>query len=164
MTLKVRILPFLTTFAQLSARLKNFLRGWLLVLGIKEGLVKGATVCVKSVVILYYRYLFVKKKVFNWSELHFSEVTFYKIHTLRINLVFDTGKLLDIKMPGSFHLSFFVFRHFWRRSYQNQLSFSGKDSTADFFVFRHGTNGMKRSNDNSLISDQNCTTKNSNFE
>ena len=34
-------------------------------------------------------------------------------------------------------ISSFVFRHFWRRSYQNQLSFSGKDSTADFFVFRH---------------------------
>ena len=52
LTLKVRILPFLTTFAQLSERLKNFLRAWLLVLGIKEGLVECATVCVKSVVIL----------------------------------------------------------------------------------------------------------------
>ena len=52
LTLKVRILPFLTTFAQLSTRLKNFLGGWLLVLGIKEGLVECATVCVKSVVIL----------------------------------------------------------------------------------------------------------------
>ena len=38
-------------------------------------------------------------------------------------------------MPGSFHLSFFVFCQIWRQSYQNQLSFSGKDSTADFFVF-----------------------------
>ena len=45
---------FLTTFAQLSARLKDFLGGWLLVLGIKEGLVECATVCVKSVVILQY--------------------------------------------------------------------------------------------------------------
>ena len=52
MTLKVRILPFLTTFAQLSARLKNFLGGWLLVLGLEEGLVECATVCVKSWVIL----------------------------------------------------------------------------------------------------------------
>ena len=52
LTLKVRILPFLTTFAQLSARLKTFLGSWLLVLGIKKGLVKCATVCVKSVVIL----------------------------------------------------------------------------------------------------------------
>ena len=42
----------MTTFVQLSARLKNFLRGWLLVLGLKEGLVECATVCVKSVVIL----------------------------------------------------------------------------------------------------------------
>ena len=29
-----------------------------------------------------YRYLFVMKKVFNYSELQFSEVTSYKIHTL----------------------------------------------------------------------------------
>ena len=32
--------------------------------------------------IYYYRYLFVKMKVVNYSELHFAEVTFYKIHTL----------------------------------------------------------------------------------
>ena len=32
----------------------------------------------------YYRYLFVKKKVFNYSELHFSEVISYKIHTSTI--------------------------------------------------------------------------------
>ena len=50
--MKVGILPFLTTFAQLSARLKHFLGGQLLVLGIKEGLVECAMVCVKSVVIL----------------------------------------------------------------------------------------------------------------
>ena len=30
----------------------------------------------------YCRYLFVKMKVFNYSELHFAEVTFYRIHTL----------------------------------------------------------------------------------
>ena len=30
----------------------------------------------------YHRYLFVKMKVFNYSELHFFEGTFYKIHTL----------------------------------------------------------------------------------
>ena len=52
MTLKVRILPFLTTFAQPSARLKNFLGGWLLVLGINESLVECATMCIKSVVLL----------------------------------------------------------------------------------------------------------------
>ena len=40
-------------------------------------------------------------------------------------------------MSGSFHLSFFVFRQLWRRSYENQLSLSGKDSAADFFVFGH---------------------------
>ena len=32
-----------------------------------------------------YRYLFVKKKVFNYSELHFCEGTFYKIHTLAMS-------------------------------------------------------------------------------
>jgi hypothetical protein len=47
----------LTTFAQLSARLKNFLRGWLLDLGLKEGFVECATVCVKSVVILLFFYI-----------------------------------------------------------------------------------------------------------
>ena len=55
--MKVRILSFLTTSAQLSKRLKNFLGSWLLVLGIKEGLVECATVCVKSVVILKKTYL-----------------------------------------------------------------------------------------------------------
>ena len=35
--------------------------------------------------IYYYRYLFVKMKVFNYSELHFDEVIFYKIHTLVTN-------------------------------------------------------------------------------
>ena len=31
---------------------------------------------------MHYRYLFVKKNVFNYSELHFSVVTSYKIHSL----------------------------------------------------------------------------------
>ena len=52
LTLKVRILPFLTTFTQLTTRLKNFLRGWLLVISLKKGLVEWATVCIKSEVIL----------------------------------------------------------------------------------------------------------------
>ena len=30
----------------------------------------------------YYRYPFVMKKVFKWSEVHLAEVTSYKIHTL----------------------------------------------------------------------------------
>ena len=42
----------MTTFTQLNARLKNFLRDWLLVLGLKECLVECATLCVKSEVIL----------------------------------------------------------------------------------------------------------------
>ena len=52
LTLKIRILHILTTFTQVTARLKTFLVGWLLVLGLKEGLVECATVCVKSWVIL----------------------------------------------------------------------------------------------------------------
>ena len=36
----------------------------------------------KKVPVQYYRYLFAKKKVFNLPDLHFSEVTSYKIHTL----------------------------------------------------------------------------------
>ena len=42
------------TFTQLTARVKNFLTGWMLVLGLKEGLVKCAALCVKSEVILVY--------------------------------------------------------------------------------------------------------------
>ena len=42
----------MTTFTQLNARLKNFLRGCLLVLDLKECLVECATLCVKSEVIL----------------------------------------------------------------------------------------------------------------
>ena len=42
----------LITFTQVTPRLKNFWVGWLLFLGLKEGLVECATVCVKSWVIL----------------------------------------------------------------------------------------------------------------
>ena len=54
---------FLTNFAQVSARHKNFSRGWLLVLGLKEVLVKCATVCVKSVVILGFAHLHLNMNV-----------------------------------------------------------------------------------------------------
>ena len=47
----------MTTFTQLTARPKSFLRGWLLVLSLKEGLVECATVFVKSEVILIYNLL-----------------------------------------------------------------------------------------------------------
>ena len=43
----------------------------------------------------YYRYLFVKKNVFNYSELHFSEVTSYKIHTLGDELQSTVFVLFD---------------------------------------------------------------------
>ena len=51
-TLFSKMTPNLTTFTQLTAKLKNFLRGWLLALGLKECLEECATVCVKSEVIL----------------------------------------------------------------------------------------------------------------
>ena len=44
----------MTTFTQLIARFKNFLRSWLLILGLEEDLVKCTIVCVKSEVILSY--------------------------------------------------------------------------------------------------------------
>ena len=51
-------------------------------------------------------------------------------------------------MLVSIHLSFFFFRQFRRKNYEYQLSFSGKDSAADFFVFGHfdqnTKNGMNR--------------------
>ena len=62
----------MTTFAQLSARLKNFLRGWLLVLGLKEGLVECATVCVKSVVILKILSYKLQQPPRRWSRPHES--------------------------------------------------------------------------------------------
>ena len=40
------------TFTKLTARLKNFLRGWLLISGLKEGMVECGTVFIKSEVIL----------------------------------------------------------------------------------------------------------------
>ena len=58
----------LTTFTQLTTRLKNFLRGWLLILGLKEGLVECATVCVKSEVILILK---ARKARKSWNIYHF---------------------------------------------------------------------------------------------
>ena len=51
------------TFTQLTARLKNFLMGWLLVLGLTEGLVECATVCLKSEVILTVTWVYNKSKL-----------------------------------------------------------------------------------------------------
>ena len=42
----------MTTFTQVTATLINFLMGWLLVFGLKEGLVECATVGIKSEVTL----------------------------------------------------------------------------------------------------------------
>ena len=80
MSLKVKILPFLTTFAYLRGKLKNFLGDWLLVLGIKEGWVECATVCVKSGVILTYIYMYIKKRKLFKNP---------KLVTLLTNVCFD---------------------------------------------------------------------------
>ena len=45
------------------------------------------------VMIPYCRHLFVKKKVFNYSELHFSKGTSYKIHTLASFKTWDFSAL-----------------------------------------------------------------------
>ena len=50
------------------------------------------------VMIHYYRYLFVKKKVFSYSELHFSEVTSYKIHTLTSKMANEEKTWISSKM------------------------------------------------------------------
>ena len=47
-------------FVQPSSRLMYFLMGWLLVLGLKDCLVKCATVCVRSMVILLFMILHTK--------------------------------------------------------------------------------------------------------
>ena len=52
LTLKVRIQHILPIFTQVTPRLKNFLVDWLLPLGLKEGQVKCATVCITSWVVL----------------------------------------------------------------------------------------------------------------
>ena len=49
----------MTTFTQLNARLKKFLMGWLLVLGLKECLVECATLCVKSEVMLLWDHSYI---------------------------------------------------------------------------------------------------------
>ena len=54
MTLKEGILHFLTTCTQLTARHKNFLRGCLLVFGLKEGLVRQCALKVRSYYFLFY--------------------------------------------------------------------------------------------------------------
>ena len=51
-------------------------------------------------------------------------------------------------LSGSFHLSIFVFRQFWQRSYETQLSFSCKDSIAGFFIFGHFDQNTKNKNCN----------------
>ena len=58
-------------FVQPSSRLMYFLMGWLLVLGLKACLVKCATVCVRSMVILQYMYQDIKLLM---PVAHFTEL------------------------------------------------------------------------------------------
>jgi hypothetical protein len=92
--LKVRILSFLTTFIQLTARLKIFLRGWLIFLGLKEGLVECATVCVKSEFILLYTVLTLSystpweiapKGSRVWQKMSFFSYYFYSWKCLKMH-------------------------------------------------------------------------------
>ena len=63
-----------------------------------------------SLFVVLYRYLFVKKKVFSYSELHFSEVTSYKIHTLKVGPIFDLEFWNDRKTKNIFMVIFIVLR------------------------------------------------------
>ena len=40
------------------------------------------------------------KKVFNWSEVHLSEITYYKFHTLEFTLLKGVQKNFSISMLG----------------------------------------------------------------
>ena len=73
-----------------------------------------------------------------WPEFQsYYQSTFYRNNLFRQQEKFILPSRL---MPGSLHLSFFVFRQSCQWSYQNQLSFSGKDSTADFFKMTKNEN------------------------
>ena len=77
-TLKVKNFQFLTTFTQLNARIKEFLRGWLLVLGLKKCLVECATLCVKSEVMLDTHLLVLHYlQLFNVSQLLYMALICY---------------------------------------------------------------------------------------
>ena len=65
---------FLTTFTQVTATLKNFLMGLLLVLGLKEGLVECATVCIKSEVILLCMLPFVQMRQRKFKDIRYLPI------------------------------------------------------------------------------------------
>ena len=70
-------------FWKMSLRKNATLNSWTLSSSQKGTFTNGSQHLKKSYdLIFYYRYLFVKMKVFNYSELHFSEGTSFKIHTL----------------------------------------------------------------------------------
>ena len=70
----------------------------------------------------YYRYLFVKMKVFYYSELHFSEVTYYKIPTLASALKSCIEKR---KKSGGGRDFFSSFSLFYRLLWNPNLSVRG---------------------------------------
>ena len=53
---------------------------------------------------MYYRYPFVMKKVFNWSEFPLSEVTSYKIHILVNTIFWDRSLISNFKMTAMNYL------------------------------------------------------------
>ena len=73
------------------------------------------------VMIHYYRYLLVKKKVFNYSELYFSEVTSHKIHTSAwwnlfvksAPLIFHHNKKVITKSPSDIFPTVFSSLTYW---------------------------------------------------
>ena len=51
----------------------------------KISLLNEGQLIAEEIFLVFFRYPFVMKKVSNWSELHLSEVTSYKIRTLMSN-------------------------------------------------------------------------------
>ena len=78
------------TFTQLNKRLKNFLRGWLLVFGLEEGLVECATLCVKSWVILSFPCKKSYESFVNVFKINVFKVIIYrKVSASKVNVSKD---------------------------------------------------------------------------
>ena len=102
-TLKVKILPFLTTFTQLTTRLKNFLMDWLLVLGLEEGLVECATLCIKSWVIL-------RIHEWVWGNCHLILRMQFLCNHAKNNIFLKIGPVFNWKFAYRFYFAWIAYR------------------------------------------------------
>ena len=84
-------------FCKKSLRKKETLNSCTFYLHKKVPVLMNHNIWKKLYVMIHYcRYLFVKMKVFNYSELHFSEVTSYKIHTLVVSPLVQKNALVQV--------------------------------------------------------------------